>query len=267
MYTFHGKRLSKKLFLKNFFDSQKDKKLYESIVYDGTRLTKIKIKLPNNFYFQNLTSIKDLKDKIKDVVSISSDIEAILLHKNFESPLVDSVNNYKSDYISAAFLKDVKIHITEAFPPGGIHIEKNHYNGMAIDISLKKVKEGTTGLGEELYNYYLINFVKYIKRIADNPNIEVFVIEYEKGDMVYRCLSKLNGVDLDKGISLGDLRSNNTNLNENFCKCGDVTLNERGDCVFVEKFIYHLINSTRGPSILFKNYPTTQGNPIHIEVK
>jgi hypothetical protein len=251
-----------KTFSKKFFDSQKNKKLYESIVYDGARLTKIKIGLPK-FSFQSLTFIKDLKYKIKyNVVSISSDNEAILLHKNFENPLVDSVNSHKSDYTSAVPLK---IHITEAFPPGHIHIDKNHYNGMAIDISLRKVSEGTISTQ---YENYVTNFVVYITKIADNPNIKDFVIEYEEGDVVYSCLSKLKGVNLKSGVKLEDLRNNNYSLNNNFCECDKVNLNNRTYCSFVEKFIFYLISdSSGGQSILFKNYPTTKGNPIHIEVR
>jgi len=273
----------KETFSKNFFDSQKDKKLYKSIVYDITYLTKIEIKLPN-FYFQNLTSIKDFITEVEGVsknIEIRYPPESILLSSKFKEAFKKANQELKNEIggREPTWLTPYNrllIEITEAFPPGVYHKDYKHYNGEAIDVSLYKYYAGEPGGGEGSWAIgdYRERAAIFISKLAAMDDIKVILFEYSQGDKLYNCLSKLNGFNPDREFTLEDINNNNTSLSKNFCSCDSFSISEdKIYCNFLREFIYKLIDITKKSNIAeekkikFAHYPTTKGNPIHIEVK
>jgi hypothetical protein len=187
--------------------------------------------------------------------------EAILLNKS----LIDALNQAAKNSDT-----DVKMTITEAFPPGTIHEDLKHYNGMAVDISY--LKGAFSYIAEYTYPPKIADpekFSDFIVKLLQSNNVGTILFEYEisNKDSLYDCLKKAvkdeKRGNIDKKGTIITLNDIKDNLGEDFCE-KQCTSTET-ECYFLGRFLYNLRKKSNDNRIKFASYSTTQGNPLHIE--
>ena len=253
----------------------------------------------NKDFNGNFVHIHTLKEMLKSKNIILNHKKGIIFLDVKFKEAFDNAANYISYLPSDPRLQ---LFLTSAFPPTYPHSDINHYNGKAIDLSFNNFADDLykNRAWQDNYNNLLEKFAKFIQGLAENNNIATIVFEYDEknfGDPIKWCLT--NFVD-KKETSLQDKFKNNEltledintfSLKKNEDEFKNEIQNGKGiycddcndpGCQAFQKLLYiisggysfkskKLVNGlkieTGAKKIHFATYGTTQGNPIHIEVR
>jgi hypothetical protein len=252
----------------------------------------------SNDFDGNFVHIHTLKEILKDKINLQHRESIIFLDAKFKQAFNNAANYFS--YLPKQPL--LKLSLTSAFPPIYPNSDINHYNGKAIDLSFNDfvdyLPQHTTL--QDYYNILLEKFAKFIQGLAENNNIETIVFEYDEknlSDPIKWCLT--NFVDkkepslkdkfLKNELTLDDINNFSIKKNEDefkkeiqdgkgiFCEdCKDKRCQAFQKLLYIisggysfksEKLESSLKIENKAKKIHFATYGTTQGNPIHIEVK
>ncbi len=194
--------------------------------------------------------------------------EAVLIDLSLAQSIKEAVK--WTDYLANSC--NVKLTITEAWPPSAKHIDHKHYNGKAIDISYKDAVDND--------DCEIQSLAKFVQGLSAQNNIDVIAFEFNKAnpnDPLGKCLTLLGwqAFEIDRPLDGEYLfqRHNphypsqrpNIDINEFENGCEEPFKS-------LIKFIasssmgWGISGSDRG-KIKFAGYEHVVGHPLHIEVK